>query len=167
MLNQGKVTLEMKRAELTRFLVLYDEVFPSLYAYFSRRVATKREVHELVKRTFLLAVSEVQHNFSKIISWKTWFYKQAYGVFSNRQKKEKGCRKYLVAERERPFSYQDNFIRDLFKEFSVFEAELVCLKYFEKLSNIEIAYIVGLTHGEVGGHLYKVMKKAQNLMHQY
>lgn len=152
------------------FLQFYDEIFRQLYSYFSRRVKTKTEVHDLLRATFSRAIRLGKDFSTENVSREVWFYRQAHVILSEyrgRAGKGEKIGGFLSPPREECFSYQDNFVRDLFKEFSFFEAELVWLKYFEKLANPEIAYVTGLAGSEVGGYIYKVLKKAQNLLHQY
>lgn len=156
--------------EGTKYLLdNFDELFSLLYAYYSRRLATKKEIHSLLQQT-LKNINKSHFSEKEVgISWECFFYKRAYENFKTYQiNTSQKFKKHMIEEEKGTFfSYQDNFIRDLFREISDFEAELVRLKYFEKLTNIEIAYILGLTTSEVGVDLYRVMKKAQNLLYQY
>ncbi|MCC6643580.1 sigma-70 family RNA polymerase sigma factor, partial [Candidatus Peregrinibacteria bacterium] len=44
------------------------------------------------------------------------------------------------------------------------DRELIRLKYFEEVSNLEIAQIMGISANNVGVKLYRALKKLKQLM---
>ena len=58
----------------------------------------------------------------------------------------------------------DQGVRLLLEKLDYEERELIRLKYFEEISNIEIAEVMGITPNNVGVKLYRALKRLKQLM---
>lgn len=179
MTHKEKQLVFAAQADPSRFNDLFSLFFDDVYAYVARRVGSKHTVQLLVQDIFLASVKRFKKFSWEGHSFLMWLYRLSYDHVSRWQEVNKE-REYLAESLVFSFtpknhnvsvSYDQNDycqqVRELFKDLSFFEQEIVRLKFFERLSNQEIAYILDLSPQEIGNRLYFVLQKCQQLLINY
>ncbi len=174
-LEQENLLVEAAKKDPQRFTDLYDRYFDQIYRYVYRRVSNQATAEDLVSQTFYDALSHIKSYQFKGYPFSAWLYKIAhnnvlkwYRVKSRATsvdidniaelKSDENVMQAAVTEEERHGIMQ--FLGQLAYE----ERELIRLKYFEEVSNIEIGQIMGVTANHVGVKLYRALKKLKQLM---
>ncbi len=174
-LNKEDLLVEEAKRDLSRFAELYDKYVEQIYRYVYRRVSDQETVEDLVSQTFYDAISHLKSYEFRGYPFSAWLYKIAhnnvlkwYRVTSRVQR--------VDLEEVAEIKGEDDVVReevrreekeDVLKVLNCMEfeeRELIRLKYFEDVSNMEIAQIMGITANNVGVKLYRALKKFKELI---
>jgi RNA polymerase sigma-70 factor (ECF subfamily) len=174
-LNKEDLLVEEAKKDLSRFAELYDRYVEQIYRYVYRRVSDQQVSEDLVSQTFYDALSHLKSYEFRGYPFSAWLYKIAhnnvlkwYRANSRVQSVDlediselKGDVDLVKEEIQR--EEKENVLKVLdCLEFE--ERELIRLKYFEDVSNMEIAQIMGITANNVGVKLYRALKKFKELI---
>jgi RNA polymerase sigma-70 factor (ECF subfamily) len=130
-----------------------------------------------VSQTFYDALSHLQHFQWRGYPFSSWLYKIAHNNvlkwYRENQKnkvvdiEEAGALKDENADHELDAKHneQREEIQALLVQLDQEEREIIRLKYFEEVSNIEIAEIMGINANHVGVKVYRTLKKLKQLLH--
>ncbi|MBU2524485.1 sigma-70 family RNA polymerase sigma factor [Patescibacteria group bacterium] len=176
---EEKEIIELAKEDPTKFGILYEKYYDAIYRFVLRRVSVREDAEEIVSQTFFAAL----HNIKKFnwmgFSFSAWLYKIAYNNVISFYRKNKDRKHVSIDEM---FSLSDekadvmvgyekteacDFVKDLFKDLSEEDREILRLKYFEDMSNIDIANILNITPNALGVKLYRVLKKSKGIMQNY
>lgn len=166
-MGRQKILIAKLKQNPQALLQSYEEIFSTLYAYFARRVAETAEIKFLVRATFLRAWAEIgRAEKADDCALDVWLYRRARLEWEKQlaSRRHRSLSLYLDRKAEQSFCGRSPVLQDLFKELSPLEAELVRLKYFEKLTNMEIAQVLNIPSQEAGNKLYRALKKAAGLL---
>lgn len=174
-LNKEDLLVEEAKKDLSRFAELYDRYVEQIYRYVYRRVSDQQVSEDLVSQTFYDALSHLKSYEFRGYPFSAWLYKIAhnnvlkwYRANSRVQSVDlediselKGDVDLVKEEIQR--EEKENVLKVLdCLEFE--ERELIRLKYFEDVSNMEIAQIMGISANNVGVKLYRALKKFKELI---
>ena len=167
--------VEAAKADPERFGELYDRYVEQIYRYVYRRVSDQDTAEDLVSQTFYDALSHLKSYEYKGYPFSAWLYKIAhnnvlkwYRVHSRVQKVDLEDMVELKDDvdvlEDEALRQEKETIMDLLQKLEYEERELIRLKYFEEVSNIEIGQIMGVSANHVGVKLYRALKKLKQLM---
>ncbi len=174
--EQDQKLVEDAKKDTTKFVALYDRYFDQIYRYVYRRVNDPDAVHDLVSQTFYDALSHLQHFQWRGYPFSSWLYKIAH---NNVLKWYRESKKTRVVDLEEVGTLKDETvdhvldakhgeqreeIQALLAHLDPEEREMIRLKYFEEVSNIEIAEIMGINANHVGVKVYRILKKLKSLL---
>lgn len=157
------------------FVVLYDKYFDQIYRYVYRRVSDKDMVEDLVSQTFYDALAHLQDFQWRGFSFGSWLYKIAHNNVlkwyrdNNKQTApiEEGMdipdNAVLPNEKAEVRELQAE-VQEIMAKLDPEEREIVRLKFFEEVSNIEMAEIMGLSANHIGVKVFRVLKKVKSLL---
>lgn len=172
--KENQLVEEAKRNP-ERFAALYDKYVEQIYRYVYRRVSDQDLAEDLVSQTFYDALSHLKSYEYKGYPFSAWLYKIAhnnvlkwYRTNSRSQKVDLDDIVELKSDEnvseEEHLRREKEGIMDLLHKLEYEERELIRLKYFEEVSNIEIGQIMGITANNVGVKLYRALKRLKQLM---
>lgn len=176
-LDKENLLVEEAKRDPQRFAELYDKYVEQIFRYVMRRVSDQQTAEDLVSQTFYDALTHLQSYEARGYPFSAWLYKIAhnnvlkwYRTHSRVQKVDlediaelKGDQDVLAEEMVRE---SKEGIMEVMEKLEYEERELIRLKYFEEVSNIEIGQIMGITANNVGVKLYRALKRLKQLMQQ-
>ncbi len=175
-MQQDLKLIEDAKKDTEKFILLYDKYFDQIYRYIYRRVDDKETVQDLVSQTFYDALAHLQSYEWRGFPFSSWLYKIAH---NNVLKWYRDHNKVRVIEIDQAHQVVDtqadqhgdaiqneqkSEIQNLLHKLDPDEQEIIRLKYFEEVSNIEIAEIMGLSPNNIGVKIYRTLKKLKQLL---
>ncbi len=176
-LEQEKRLIESAKKDPDKFIALYDKYVDQIYRYVYRRTSgDKNMTHDLVSQTFLDALSHIKKFQWRGYPFSSWLYKIAHNNVI-KWYREVGKIKSVPLEEARQVSNNEQTqkqqleskmageqIRKILSKLDREEREILRLKFFEELSNVEIADIMGLSVSNVGVKVFRTLKKAKGFL---
>jgi len=181
-LNNAELESERRLIEATkndpaRFIDLYERYYNQIYKYIYRRTGgNKDETHDLASQTFIDALSHIKSFSWQGYPFSSWLYKIAHNNVIKWYKKA-GKNNYLPIEKARNVYDKSRDQKELTEarlakeqinkiltKLTEEEREILQLKFFEGLSNIEIAEILNLSISNIGVKVFRTLKKAKGLL---
>lgn len=175
-LEKENLLIDEAKSNPEKFAAIYDKYVEQIYRYVYRRVNDQATAEDLVSQTFYDALSHLKSYQFKGYPFSAWLYKIAhnnvlkwYRTSSRYQKvdlEEVAELKDESANLEQDLDVQEEGlgVREAMDRLEYEERELIRLKYFEEVSNIEIGQIMGITANNVGVKLYRALKRLKQLM---
>lgn len=141
---------QMKNGDTAKFLALFDEAFREVYLYVFRRVEDRVAAEEIVRMTFLEALSQVA-NVPADTSFVVWLYSLA----------RPRVWRYLE---KNGFPTSQGEAGKIFSKLLLEEREIVRLKFFEEVSDGDIMTVLGSQDEAIGTKIYRVLKRVHFLV---
>jgi len=175
-LEQDQKLVQDAQQDPQNFAVLYDKYFDQIYRYVYRRVSDKETVHDLVSQTFFDALSHIKSFEWRGYPFSSWLYKIAHNnVLKWYREQSKGHKVNLddIGElvdhevdlnRDASRNEKQLEVQKVIDQLDAEEREIIRLKFFEEVSNIEIAEIMGLSANHIGVKVYRTLKKVKQLL---
>lgn len=174
-LEKEQKLLEQAQKDPSCFTELYDRYVEAIYRYVYRRVNSVETAEDLVSQTFFDALSHLKSYQFKGYPFSAWLYKIAH---NNVLKWYRSNSRYQRVDLDNVVELRsdEDVVDDLslknekgevhyyLDQLEYEDRELIRLKYFEEVSNIEIGQIMGITANNVGVKLYRALKKLKQLM---
>lgn len=155
------------------FLPLFEDSFSDLYRYVGRRVEDETVRYQVVELAYLDAIGQMS-TCPRDLNFTTWLYGLAFGRI----------REYIrggvsgPAALESPVFdgagvvdgvYDDELTlkrqaETFFSALTFEEREILKLKFFEELTDGEVMHVLGLSEGEIGAKIYKVLKRGYEVL---
>lgn len=172
-----KRQIEAAKRDPERFLVLYDKYVDQIYRYIARRTGSdSASAHDILSQTFLDALSHIKTYTHQGYPFSSWLYKIAHNNIIKWYKKSEQTRYNPIEEARKLSDPSENIeekldsriiqkqVQEMMSKLDPEEQEILRLKFFEDVSNIEIAEIMGLSVTNVGVKVYRTLKKAKTLL---
>lgn len=174
-LDKENLLVEAAKQEPARFAELYDKYVEQIYRYVYRRVSDQQTAEDLVSQTFYDALSHLKSYESRGYPFSAWLYKIAHNNVLKWYRTHSRIQKVDLEEiaelkdntdlvEDHNLELEKKGVKDLLEKLDFEDKELIRLKYFEEVSNIEIGQIMGITANNVGVKLYRALKKLKQLM---
>jgi len=172
-----KRQIEEAKRDSSKFLVLYDKYVDQIYRYIARRTGNDRDsAHDILSQTFLDALSHIKDYTHQGYPFSSWLYRIAHNNVIKWYKKSEHTRYDPIEEARKISDPNENIVqivdsellqrqvKEMMGKLEPEEQEIIRLKFFENVSNIEIADILGLSVTNVGVKVYRTLKKAKSLL---
>ena len=175
MLEQDQKLVQDAQQDPDKFAVLYDKYFEQIYRYVYRRVNDKDTVEDLVSQTFFDALSHIKSFEWRGFPFSSWLYKIAHNNVLKWYRERSKVQKVGLDDINELADLDVDQVRDASRKERTLEVQLVLdqldqeereiirLKFFEEVSNIEIAEIMGLSANHIGVKVYRTLKKVKQL----
>ncbi len=169
MVNED-LLVEKARTDDEAFGVLYDFYFQKIYAYTSRRVGHRQTTEDLVSQIFIKAFTKLDTYKKSKGSFKSWLYRVATNTIIDHyrksgRKKEVGIDSVFSLESSEKLpdhvaeeTFESKKISKVISRLKIKEQEIIQLKFFAELSNIEIAETLRISHSYAGVRIYRALK---------
>ena len=176
-MEKDRKLVESAKENPQEFAVLYDKYVEQIYKYVFRRVQDKEQTEDLVSQTFFDALEHLESYEFRGYAFSAWLYKIAHNnVLKWYREKTRGGYRVDMEEmsnlKDEKVELKDE-VNTLLEKSELMqsldllddeEREIIRLKYFEEVSNIELAHIMGITANNVGVKLYRALRKLKQLI---
>lgn len=170
-MEDKELVLRAKK-DINAFDELYKKYFPLINRFIYHKVSEEEVRRDIVSNVFLKALKNI-NRFKYLYkgAFSGWLYRIAINEVTDYYRKN-GRRKKLVQEVKlnqiSPLSEDieinyDN-LRLALKQLSEKEQNVIVLRYFEKLSNLEVAQILGKKEGAVKVQVHRAMQKLKTII---
>lgn len=176
LLENEKHLVEAAKRDPQNFAALYDKYFDQIYRYVYRRVSDKETVQDIVSQTFYDALSHIQGFEWRGYPFSAWLYKIAHNNVLKWYREQSKMQISDLEEGRNTVDHSVTYEKDLkdselkdemetvLEQLEPQEREIIRLKFFEEVSNVEIAEIMGLNANHVGVKVFRVLKKVKQLL---
>lgn len=150
---------------------LFNEYYPRIFNYLYYRTLDRALSDDLVGTVMLNVVRKYSTFDPKRGNLDAWIFRIARNTLFSHYRKSK-VEVDIDAVPQQVLSYEDEdalddkgaLVRDLLKVLTDDERELIYLKYWEELSNKEIAQRLDLNPSTVSTHLWRANQKMKKAM---
>jgi RNA polymerase sigma-70 factor (ECF subfamily) len=176
-LEKERKLIEEAKKDHDKFTELYDKYFDRIYRYVFRRTSGNRNIaHDITSQTFLDALGHIKQFEWQGFPFSSWLYKIAHNNVIKYYKKSARNNNvslenaFLVSDEKQNTkdkaenSIASDQINKMMEHLDEEEREILRLKFFEGVSNVEIADILGLSVSNVGVKVFRTLKKAKSLL---
>lgn len=175
MLEQDQKLVEEAKSDPQKFALLYDKYFDQIYRYVFRRVNDKEMVNDLVSQTFYDALAHIKSFEWRGYPFSSWLYKIAHNNVLKWYREQSKSHKVGLDDIAELADHSVDSVGDasrkekqlevqaVIQQLEPEEREIIRLKFFEEVSNIEIAEIMGLSANHIGVKVYRTLKKVKQL----
>lgn len=176
MLEQDQKLVQDAQQNPESFALLYDKYFDQIFRYVYRRVSDKDTVEDLVSQTFFDAFAHIKSFEWRGFPFSSWLYKIAHNNVLKWYREQSKVQKVglddvaeLVdhsadSKAEASLKEKQLEVQQVIGQLDWEEKEIIRLKFFEEVSNIEIAEIMGLSANHIGVKVYRTLKKVKQLL---
>lgn len=169
---EDKELVEKAKKDINAFDELYKKYFPLINRFIYHKVSEEEVRRDIVSNVFFKAVKNI-YKFKYLYkgAFSGWLYRIAINEVTDYYRKN-GRTNKLVQEvklnQVSPLSEDieidyDN-LRKGIKKLNEKEQNVIILRYFEKMSNLEIANILGKKEGAVKVQVHRAMQKLKTIM---
>jgi RNA polymerase sigma-70 factor (ECF subfamily) len=175
-LEQDQKLVQDAQQNPESFALLYDKYFDQIFRYVYRRVSDKDTVEDLVSQTFFDAFAHIKSFEWRGFPFSSWLYKIAHNNVLKWYREQSKVQKVglddvaeLVdhsadSKAEASLKEKQLEVQQVIGQLDWEEKEIIRLKFFEEVSNIEIAEIMGLSANHIGVKVYRTLKKVKQLL---
>lgn len=176
MLQDDKKLVAAAKENAEKFTALYDKYFDQIYRYVCRRVSDNDTAHDLVSQTFYDALSHIKGYEWRGYPFSSWLYKIAHNNVLKWYKQQSRYRITGLDEikelSDPVVNQQEDIVRKeetnelhfILSQLDSDEREIIRLKFFEEVSNLEIAEIMGLSPNHIGVKVFRTLRKVKQLL---
>lgn len=164
---------EAVKTDISQFIPLYDEFFPALYRYVSRRISDPTQVQTVVEIVLMDVFGQVAA-VPQDVSFSTWLYRLAWERLQPYFKKNISGGPDIKSPIFDGASVIDGVYDDEYKlkqQAETFfaglilkEREIVKLKFFEEITDGEVKYVLDVEESIIGPVIYQVLKKGYQIL---
>ena len=178
MKNTNRNSKTQIRYDKKRFSEIYEKYHKQIQHFFIKRVGTYESAEDLTSEVFEKAFKAYNDFKWQGVSISSWLFKIARNLLIDHYRKKSKIGGDIPLDKVAniipnpdPEVYQDYIkdqeemvLFDCLREFDDEEQYLIFYKFFEGLSNIDIAKITGLAESNVGTKLYRIRKKLKKIL---
>lgn len=168
-----KQIIDAAKTNPERFGELYDKHVEKVYRYIYRRVSDRQTAEDLTSITFTKAIKNLPGYKWNGNPFVCWLYRIARNNLIDWYRKQNRTKVVSIDDQyNSPALRTDATQKDQLSQKEVQEEitralelldesdrEIITLKYFEELSNKEIAQVMNLSANHVGVKLFRALKK--------
>jgi RNA polymerase sigma-70 factor (ECF subfamily) len=153
--------VKQAKTDPAAFGILYERYVFKIYNYIYYRTGDHHEAEDLTARTFQRAMAHIGRYRERGVPFSAWLYRIAHNLVANWHR-DRGRRQVVGLEdaalvsvsRERPESDAESNeervrLLDAIRRLPAERQQLLILKFVERLSNADIAKVMGRTEGAV------------------
>lgn len=175
-LEKENQLIEEAKSDPEKFAAIYDKYVDQIYRYVYRRVNDQETAEDLVSQSFYDALSHIQSYQFKGYPFSAWLYKIAHNNvlkwYRTNSRHQSVDIEELAEIRDESLGLEEGLdidrekmgVKEAMDKLEYEERELIRLKYFEEVSNIEIGQIMGITANNVGVKIYRALKRLKQLI---
>ena len=171
--------VERAKTDDAAFAILYNHYFPKIYGYIFKRVGHKETTEDLVSATFIKVFSNLKNYQYQNCSFGAWIYRIATNNLIDYYRKQ-GRKKEVNIDNIEEMASLDTSPEEVAKlaenrqtvklvmaRLPQRQAEVINLKFFAELSNIEIAATLGISVNNAGVLIHRAIKQFDNFYKKY
>lgn len=170
---ERKIILKAKK-NIKVFDYLYRKYFPKINNFVFHRVNNEAIKNDIVSNIFFKAMKKIsvfRLKNSSDSAFSSWLYKIAINeinqYYRNIKREEKI--KNNLKNNPQPVSQTDSeidfdIVKDKMRNLSLYEQNLIALRFFEKMKNKEIAQILGKKENTIKVQMHRTINKLRKLL---
>lgn len=171
-LAQEKQLVKRAKESLEAFDSLYEHYLPRIYGYIMNRCRSKEIAEDVTSQTFIKAMAKVKTFKYKGFTFGAWLYRIAHNSLIDYFRKNPN-RKIAEAEEVESDEKADTRAEQLERQRIILEAlkklpkqyqEILSLKFFEDMSNEEMAEILGCKKATLAVKLHRSLKAFEKVV---
>lgn len=178
-LDEEKKIVERAQKDKTQFAKIYEYYQPKIYSYINRRINNPDVAEDLTSQTFEKAIKRIDNFRWQGVSLGVWLYKIARNnlndyfrktIRSNKNVSLTGLESVIIDESAETLddkiirSDEESILYTALKRFKKSDQYLIYYKFFEDMSNKEIAEKTGLSETNVGTKLHRLRTKLKKII---
>jgi len=179
-LDNENMLVEQAKTDDRAFATLYDFYFPKIYFFVLKRTGQKETTEDIVSAVFIkvfTGLKDFRPNHDN--SFAAWIYRIASNKLTDHYR-QAGRRPVVdlasIAEprdenqdpqADAVRQYDRVIVEKALSRLPARDQELLQLKFFSELSNIEIAQTLKTNPNNVGVWLYRALKRFQEIYQKY
>ncbi len=140
---------------------IVENYYDDIYKFVFLMVKDKNDAADITQETFLM-VERYLKSFKGESSVKTWLYRIASNEIKKFYKRQKRALKYKPKRNEDTRDYSD--LKDAMEKLDKDSYEILFLRYFKRMSEKEIAFILNIPEGTVKSRLFNAKEKLRKVM---
>ena len=174
---EKKIILKAKK-DIKAFDYLYRKYFPKINSFVFHRVNDESDKNDIVSNVFFKAMKRLpvyRFKGSGNCAFSSYLYKIAVNEINQyyrKIKREKKIRNNLKNNFQPVFqtdleTYSEiNFaiVKEKMRDLSLYEQNLISLRFFEKMKNKEIAKILSKKEGTIKVQIHRTLNKLRNII---
>lgn len=169
--------VEQAKTDDRAFEKLYNYYFPQIYGFIIKRAGQRELAEDIVSTVFMKVFTHLNDYEPKTSSFKSWVYKIATNTLIDHYRKSSVKNEFTVEEfpevldenqdpkKEMVLKEDQVKVRRILAELPAQYQEILLLKFFSQLSNIEISETLEISANNVGVLLYRALKKFDKVYH--
>jgi RNA polymerase sigma-70 factor (ECF subfamily) len=159
--NDDEAIILASRGDKEAFSLLYERYVRRIYNYIFYRTGNQHDAEDLTERVFFRALNHIENYNNRGLPFSAWLYRIAHNLVANWYRDTKRRKEvpledhaYTISRGDHPETeiVKDQEIENLMevlRELPIDRQNLLILKFVERLSNEEIAQILGRTEGAI------------------
>lgn len=178
-LEEEKKIVEKAQKNSNQFAPLYEYYYPKIHSYIYRRINNKEVADDLTSQTFEKAIKRINNFRWQGVSLGVWLYKIARNNLNDYFRKSRrtnrnisltGLEAVIVDEQEETLedivirSDEESILYRALQQFKKEDQYLIYYKFFEDMTNKEIAAKTGLSETNVGTKLHRLRSKLKKII---
>ena len=140
---------------------IVENYYDDIYKFVFLMVKDKNDAADITQETFLM-VERYLKSFKGESSIKTWLYRIASNEIKKFYKRQKRALKYKPKRNEDTRDYSD--LKDAMEKLDKDSYEILFLRYFKRMNEKEIAFILNIPEGTVKSRLFNAKEKLRKVM---
>lgn len=160
-LSDNDAIIQAAAGDHDAFSVLYQRYVRRIYNYIYYRTGSSHDAEDLTERVFFRALSHIPNYRNRGLPFSAWLYRIAHNLVANWHRDNKRRKEvpledhaYTIRHGEQPEStlvkgQEIEGLIQAIRKLSVDRQNLIILKFVERLSNEEIAQIMGRSEGAI------------------
>lgn len=170
--KQEKELIEKAKKSLDAFDQLYEFYLPKIYGYLLNRTADKDLAEDITSQTFIKAMTKIKTYKDQGKTFGAWLYGIAHNNLIDYFRKHKAGTIFDMnqlesessAERSAEQSETKLVVLKAMSDLPEQYQEILSLRFFEELSNEEIAEIIGSKKENVALKVHRSLKALQKIL---
>ena len=157
-----------------KFQILYDRYFASIFNYVYRRIDDEDITADLTSQTFLKALGNLKRYKFKGVPFSAWLYRIAANEVNRHYRQTNRKKIFSIDEQEFEHLIEQNVeeegevdVEEVLRGLQLLNAadiEAVELRFFERKSFAEMAFILEITEASAKMRTYRAIDKLRNLL---
>jgi RNA polymerase sigma-70 factor (ECF subfamily) len=147
------------------FGILYERYVDRIYEYIYYRTSNRQDAEDLTARTFYRALKHLPHYVDRGAPFSAYLHRIAHNLVANWHRDHCGRQVVsfdesatitlrhqdtaIVTEEQADKKHKQDMVLQVIRQLSADRQQLLILKFVERMSNAEIARVMGRTEGAV------------------
>lgn len=171
-IKHEKKLVKKAKQSIQAFDELYEYYLPKIFGYILNRTANKAVAEDITSKTFIKAMTKIKQFKYKGYTFGAWLYRIAHNTLVDHFRKNKNISLADMSRFEKEDDSANGAQKDERQEI-ILEAlrkiprqyqEVLSLKFFEGLSNREMADILGCKKATLAVKLHRSLKAFQKVL---
>ncbi len=152
---------------------IYGLFYKRIYRYCQFNLARQEVAQDICQETFLRAWRSLPRFSLKGGSFQAYLFKIAHNLIIDLSRKKK---EFSIDNYQEVASFEQDLDENIIKEEDIkkvreaidklgdAERQIIILRYFEEMTSVEVAKVVGVRHGALRVRTHRILKKLKGIL---